>query len=150
MSVNGNERSPADPFEEYDGDTYGEAFGFDESTGDFLRSERGGIEIVEGPEMVANQLVRTLRTPVGDDPFRPEYGLDKQEFLGTHEHRTKQALIDAIGPEADPRVGELVPGDITVDYGGDRDASVTVSMTLVDGTPLEFTAQFRALLGVES
>lgn len=150
MSVNENERLPGDVFTEYNGDTYGEAHGFDENTGDFLRNESGNIKVVDGPEMVAAQLVRTLKTPIGDDPFRPEFGLDKKEFLGNSEFRTKQALIDAIGPDADPRVGELSPGDITVDYGGDRDASVTVNMTLVDGTPLEFTAQFRALLGVDS
>lgn len=152
MSTNEiDDRSPNDPFLDFDGDTYGSAHEFDEQMGDFHRTETGEIHVVDGPPMVAAQLVRTLKTPVGDDPFRPEFGLDKHELLGGSEHRTKQALIDAIGPDADPRVGQLAFGDITIEYpDGGRDAEITVRATLADGTPLEFAAQFRALLGVES
>ncbi|WP_330633730.1 hypothetical protein [Halocatena halophila] len=149
MSTSNSDRSPRDAFRRFNGETYGEAHGFDQSTGDFVRSDSGNIQLIEGPPMVAQELVRTLQTPIGDDPFRPDFGLDKKEFLGNSEYRTKAALIDAIGPDADPRVGELGHGDITVTSpDGSRDASVTVRLTLVDGTPLEFSADFRALLGV--
>lgn len=150
MSTNEDERSPSDPFREYDGDTYGSAHGFDEDNGDFKRGNSAQITMIKGPTMVANQLVRTLKTPKGDDPFRPEFGLDKQELLGNSQARTKQAIIDAIGPDADPRVSQLGFGDIEITFPeGNRDADIMVTATLADGTPLQFAARFRDLLGVD-
>lgn len=149
MSAGDPEIQITEPFQEFDGETYGKAHGFQEETGDFLRASSGNIRIVEGPAMVAAQLVRTLKTPIGDDPLRPEFGLDRQKMLGQSDAMTKQAIIDAIGPGADPRVSNLAFGDIDINYiDGTRDANITVSLELEDGTPLQFTAQFRALLGV--
>ena len=137
-------------FREFDGDTYGEAHGFDDPTGDFKRDARERVRVLDGPPMVAFQLVRTLRTPIGDDPLRPEFGLDKRKLLGESQARTKEAIIEAIGPGADPRVARLSPPDIELDIGGNRLAEITVRAVLADGTPVEFSADFQALLGSEN
>lgn len=147
-----NERTPASITGEFDEnlDDYGSAHGFEEAHGDFRRTATGEIRTIRGPAMVAAQLVRVLRTPIGDDPFRPDLGLDKQQLLGNTDAEAKQAIINAIGPEADPRVAQLAPGDITIEYpDGTRDVSMTVDATLTDGTPLEFSAQFRSIVGVD-
>lgn len=148
MSTNG--RAPTTVTDSSDGEGYGSAHGFDERHGDFLRTSTGEMRVIDGPAMVARQLVRVLRTPQGDDPFRPEFGLDKYQLVGTTDAEAKQAIIDAIGPNADPRVSQLGLGDIEITRpDGSRDAEMTVSLTLSDGTPLEFAAQFRSLLGVD-
>ena len=142
-------------FRALDGDTYGEAHGFDGLTGDFKRDAQGVIRIVDGPEMVAYHLVRCLRTPIGDDPLRPELGLDRRALLERPVTEggvdIKRAVIDAIGPDAIPWVGRLAPPDIELDFdAGNRIASMTVTATLTDGTPVSFRIGFDALLGAES
>lgn len=136
------------PFEEFDGETYGEAHGFDDLDGEFRTRSGGGVRLMSGPPMVAEQLVRTLRTPVGSDPLRPEFGLDRDEFLGGSELRSKEAIIEAIGPDADPRVAALSPQDIEIvePAGANREVEFLITATLADGTPVEFRGDWRALL----
>lgn len=143
-------------FDEAD-DSYGEAMGFDHASGDFRRDSRNRVRVLRGPRMVAEQLVRTLLTPRevqyddrfptprGTDPFRPEYGLDHSKLLGTSEALAKEAIIEAIGPDADPRVERLAPSDIEIDRSNDvrEDVRVEITVHLADGTPVEFAAELR-------
>ncbi|ADJ14463.1 hypothetical protein [Halalkalicoccus jeotgali] len=148
-----------DVYNSYDeaSDSYGEAMGFDHVSGDFRRDARNRVRVLRGPQMVAEQLVRTLLTPCedrydedfhrasGTDPFRPEYGLDRSKLLGTSEALAKEAIIEAIGPDADSRVARLAPGDIELDRtaGNRDDVEVHITVYLADGTPVEFATQLR-------
>jgi hypothetical protein len=131
--------TPRDITRQYDDATesFGRAHGFDHSTGNFRRTrgENGPIEVLEGPVMVARQLARTLLTRKGEDPFRPDFGLDLEMALGESDLHTTEAIIDAIGPDADPRVQRLAPSDIEIDRDrGDREsATVAVTVHLVSG-----------------
>ena len=138
-------------------DSYGEAMGFDHTTGNFRRDARNRVRVLRGPRMVAEQLVRTLLTPredrydpdvvsaEGTDPFRPEYGLDRSKVLGKSEALAKEAIIEAIGPDAEPRVARLAPGDIELDRtaGNRHDIEVHITVYLADGTPVEFATALR-------
>ena len=135
-------------YRSFDGETYGESFQFNR-TGDFERNPDGSIRLIAGPPMVNRQLIRVLRTPKGDDPLRPELGLDLQKLLnGRNTLLTKEAVIEAIGPDADPRVASLTPDDITIfQPGGTREnAEMTVRGELADGSPMAFSLAFEDLL----
>lgn len=134
-------------FEAFDGDTYGESQGFDEISGNFKRTPRGSVRIMTGPPMVAEQLVRTLRTPIGDDPFRPEFGLDRQKLLDRGDSASKEAVIECIGPDQFPWVKRLEPVDIElVEDEGNRIIELDVTVYLADGTPVRFAIGFQELL----
>ena len=160
-----SQRNPDSFFQELDSNMYGEALGYDDVEGEFKRDSQGTIRIVDGYEMVGEQLARVLRTPVGtntdpdgnpsrgSDPFRPDFGLDRQLLLSTtrdNAANTEDAIIEAIGPEAIPWVERLDRSDIDVDFdAGNRFADIEVTVYLTDGTPLTFRTSFRALLGRE-
>lgn len=137
------------PFEEFNEATesYGRAHGFEEDPGAFRHDARKRIRVMDGPAMVAEQLVRTLKTPLGDDPIRPDYGLDTQKLLGTSRLAAKEAIIEAIGPDADPRVAQLDPTDIEISEatGNREDTTITVTAHLADGTLVNFAMALRAL-----
>lgn len=158
-------QNPEELFEEFDGSTYGESMGYDDTEGEFRRTSQGTLRIVDGPQMVGEQLARVLRTPVGtntgpdgnpprgSDPFRPEFGLDRQLLLSTtrdNAANAREAIIRAIGPEEIPWVERLDPSDIDVDFdAGNRYAVIQVTVFLGSGTALTFRTSFRALLGQE-
>ena len=130
----------------FDGSTYGESHSFEEDTGNFRRDPRNKIRTVDGPRMVAEHLIRVLKTPVGDDPIRPDFGLDKQKLLGTTENQAKYAIVEAIGPDAIPWVEQLGLDNIEITRpDGTRNADITVRPTLADGTTTEFAVAFDNL-----
>lgn len=132
----------------FDGRSYGRSYAFDEETGDFIRTSRREVRVITGPSKVAYELVRVLKTPIGDDPIRPNLGLDKRKLLGTSELQAKQAIIDAIGPESDPRVERLNTDDITITQpeGVRENAKIRVRAVLTaEGTPIEFATTFEDL-----
>lgn len=141
-------------FPAFDGETYGESHSFNEVTGNFRRNIRGRMQVLQGPEMVAEHLIRVLRTPVGDDPLRPEFGIDRKRLLGTTYNEAKQAVIEAIGPGHIPWVARLGLGDIDIeeippenpDVKDTRNTRITIRARLADGTITEFAVGFDMLL----
>lgn len=133
-----------DPTRDYDeSELFGRAIRFAHETGSFSRvREDGPIRVIDGPQMIARQLARTLLTQKGEDPLRPEFGLDRQKALGESDLHTKEAIRDAIGPDADPRVQRLEPSDIEITRPrGDREnATVEITVHLVSGEPVELGA----------
>ena len=140
----------------FDGTSYGESHSFNEVNGNFRRDARRSIRVISGPPMVAEHLVRVLKTPVdtgaddrisGSDPFRPDLGLDRDRLLGTTENEAKYSIIDAIGPDAIPWVEELGLNDVIISRpDGTRDAQIAARPTLADGEVSEFAIGFRELL----
>jgi hypothetical protein len=133
--------SPRDVTRQYDDATesFGRAHGFDHTTGNFRRVRSNGpIEVLDGPVMVGRQLARALLTRKGEDPFRPEFGLDLEMALGESDLHTKEAIRDAIGPDADPRVQRLEPSDIEISRprGNREETVVEVTAHLVSGDPV--------------
>ncbi|WP_114576725.1 hypothetical protein [Saliphagus sp. LR7] len=133
------------PTREYDEstDSFGRAVRFSHETGSFARvREDGPVRVIDGPTMVGRQLARTLLTAQGEDPLRPEFGIDPDQALGESDLQTKEAIRDAIGPDADPRVQRLEPSDIEINRPrGDREnATVRVTVHLTNGEPAELGA----------
>ena len=141
-------------FPAFDGETYGVSHSFNEITGNFRRSIRGKIQVMEGPDLVAEHLVRVLKTPEGDDPIRPEFGLDRKKLLGTTLGEAKQAIIEAIGPGHIPWVARLGLGDIDIetippenpDVKDSRNVRIHIRARLADGTVSEFAVGYDSLL----
>lgn len=131
------------PREEPDED-YGHALAYVD--GEFVRNSRGRLAMKSEAGMVADELARTLETPIGDDPWRPNFGLDRQKFT-TSDPLAREAIIEAIGPEADPRVDRIDSIDIKRPPGERQHSRVIISLTLRDGTPMEFRAAFESLVG---
>ena len=141
-------------FPAFDGETYGESQSFNEISGNFRRGVRGKIQVIRGPDMVAEHLVRVLKTPEGDDPIRPDFGLDRGKLLGTTYGEAKQAIIEAIGPGYIPWVSRLGLGDIDIeeippenpDVKDTRNVRIHLRVLLADGTVSEFAIGYDSLL----
>lgn len=131
--------TPPDDDEKPEGYTYGLT-----NTGDLRLNPVNQPTEITGAEAIVQDLKVALLTPKGSDPLRPEYGLDYLQAAGTNDQALRGAIIDAIGPEADPRVRNIT--QIAIDRpGGDRENTrVVISLTLRDGSAvaIEFSPQF--------
>lgn len=99
---------------------------------------------VEGAQAIVQDLKVALLTPKGSDPMRPEFGLDYLQAAGTNDQALRGALIDAVGPDADPRVQRVDQILIDRDQDQREGVRVTINLTLVNGSAvsIEFTPDF--------
>ena len=128
------------------GERYGYNFGLTHS-GDLNEAPNGTYQVIYDEDTVVQDLKVCLATPKGSDPFRPEYGLNQFEAIGTSDGRLRQEIIRAIGPrqgppgsgQGDPRVERVTKCEITRPPNDRENTTVDIAVKLIDGTNRSFT-----------
>lgn len=119
------------------GDEYGYTFGLTRS-GDIRINHLKKFHNIHDVDAVVQDLKIALMTYQGEDPMRPDYGLDIFEAAGTSDQRLIAEIGATIGPNADPRVQRVNEVEIDREGGNREDVDVTVTLTLRDGTVTSF------------
>ncbi|QBI90034.1 uncharacterized protein ChaoS9_135 [Halobacterium phage ChaoS9] len=111
-----------------------------EANGD-LKVENGELVWIDGPQAVEQELKTTLATVRGEDPFDEEHGLRVFEVTGAAPAIVEREVRDTL--LQDDRVATVDSVDVDDSPGGPnpRRISVSIEVTLVDETPLEFSTQ---------
>jgi len=109
-----------------------------DADGDLRIDENREFVFLDGAAGVEQELKTALATVRGEDPFDEEYGLRVFELTGAEPAIIEREVRDTL--LYDDRVRSI--DEITVDEDPDqRTVDVTVDLTLVDETPLQFTAE---------
>ena len=119
------------------GDEYGYTFGLT-SDGDLRINDLKELPEIHDENAVVQDLKVALATKRGEDPIRPEYGLDTLAAVGEGDMRLRAEIGRTIGPNADPRVARVNEIEIERQPGQREDVNVIVTVTLRDGTLTTF------------
>lgn len=127
------------------GEQYGYTYDLDAS-GDIATNQLHRPREIYDEQAVIQDLKVALATPKGTDPFRPEYGLDQFEAIGTSDARLRQEIIRVVGPrtgapgsgQGDPRVERVETVEINRPPGDRENTTVFIRLTLRDGTIMSF------------
>jgi len=127
------------------GEQYGYTYNLNAS-GDLDTNQLHRPREIYDEQAVKQDLKVALATPKGTDPFRPEYGLDQFEAIGTSDARLRQEIIRVIGPrtgppgsgQGDPRVERVEVVEIDRPPGDRENTTVFIRIALRDGTVTSF------------
>ncbi|RKS83329.1 hypothetical protein BDK61_2672 [Haloarcula quadrata] len=102
------------------------------------RVENGELVWIDGAAAVEQELKTTLATVRGEDPFDEDHGLRVFEAAGSAPPILEREIRDAL--LEDDRV-EAVDEIVITDPDANRRVDVAISVTLVDGTGLDFETE---------
>jgi len=111
-----------------------------EANGD-LKLENGELVWIEGPPAVEQELKTMLATVRGEDPFDEEHGLRVFEVAGAAPAIIEREVRDALLRDDRVSTVDSIDIDDSLDGPDSRQVNVSVQVTLVDETPLEFSTE---------